>query len=234
MLFRKFRFITILVFISAITVTLMNCKTSSSKTNNSPGRPSFENTFKPIGGFYPGRVIQYNGKLLIGPNSENSSVIQTDYNLGNAHTITLDADNVTSGSQSFDNNLWENCALGTWPNCTTGSKLEGIDYMYAGCNTTDGSASTSLSGTGCTSAGGTEILFVLGYTKTHGDPDDGGYQSNFSTSDTTSPFVFKRIGQISAAGNRTFRTMSIVIFKGKIYQIQQLSCVMAKMMPVLV
>jgi hypothetical protein len=154
-----------------------------------------------------GQVVQYNGKLLIGPNNTDSGMFQVDINLQNSVPISLDADSVTAGNQAFAPPLVE----------SGGEALNGIDYFYAGCYSTNGAVNTALTGAACTTATGTEYLFVLGY-KTG---TASGYQSNWNTTNTTSPFIFNHITGLSAYAGLTYRAMSIVIFKGYVYQASQ-------------
>lgn len=163
-----------------------------------------------------GQVIKYNNKLLIGPNDDDSGLFMTDINLTNSTSITLDADDGTAGNQPFkgDATTYIPPNDGVYEHGTT--YLGGIDYFYAGCYSSDGSVNTLLSGADCSNAGGTEYLFVLGYVT-----EDGGYQSNWLTTDTTSPFIFKHIEGFSNAAGLTYRAMSIAIFKGWVYQASQ-------------
>jgi len=178
-----------------------------------------------------GQVVKYNDKLLIGPNYTDSGLFQVDNNLTNSVSIILDADNGTAGSQPFRGNatpntppslgVWESCrsGYGTWPNCTQGNYLAGIDYFYAGCyDSSSPFASSTLTGSSCTAAGGTEYLMILGYVTS---ATNQGYQSNWNTTSTTSPFSFAHVLGLSNYQQRTYRAMSAVIFKGYVYQASQ-------------
>ncbi len=155
-----------------------------------------------------GQVIQYNGKLVIGPNDVDSGLFQTDINMQNATSIIFDADKTSPTTyEAFAPPLIES---GT-------DTLNGIDYMFSGCYDSTGAANTRLTAAACTAAGGTEYLFVLGYKTGTAT----GYQSNWNTTDTVSPFAFDHITGLSNSATRTFRAMSIVIFKGWVYQASQ-------------
>lgn len=125
-------------------------------------------------------------------------------------------------NQSAVVSLWESCDTGggTWPDCTRGNNLlVGVDYMYAGCyDTSSPFAATNLTGSACTTAGGTEYLFVVGFNTT---ANTNGYQSNWNTTNTASPFVFNHVTGLSNASDRTYRAMSAVVFKGYVYQASQ-------------
>ena len=178
-----------------------------------------------------GQAFVYNGKLHIGPNATYTGVFETDINMTNSTTITLDADNVTAGNQAFQGSaaapyipatnpggVWETCITGTWPACTTGNYLAGIDRLIAACFSATGTVDTALTGTACTVAGGTEYLFVLGYNTTAGTT---GYNTNWNTTGTISPFIFNRRSGLSQAATFTFRAMSFAVFKGWLYQASQ-------------
>ncbi|MDH5720934.1 MAG: Ig-like domain-containing protein [Spirochaetia bacterium] len=158
-----------------------------------------------------GLVFTYNGKLMIGPNDTDSGIFQVDVDMLNSQTITLDADNVTAGNQAFAPPLLED---------PTGNILAGIDYFYAGCYSDTLNLDSTLTGTDCSTAGGSEYLFTLGYN-TDNAGGSVGYNSNWNTTNITSPFVFNHITGLSSNVTRTFRAMSIVIFKGWIYQASQ-------------
>ena len=176
-----------------------------------------------------GQVVKYNDKLLIGPNYTDSGLFQVDNNLTSSVSIVLDADNGTTGSQPFRGNatpytppslgVWESCSTGTWPSCSAGNYLGGIDYFYAGCyDSSSPFASSTLTGAACTTAGGTEYLMILGYVTS---ATNQGYQSNWNSTSTTSPFSFAHVLGLSNYSNRTYRAMSAVIFKGYVYQASQ-------------
>jgi hypothetical protein len=116
--------------------------------------------------------------------------------------------------------VYESCQTGTLPDCTAGNILSGVDYMYAGCYRSSPAAgySTTLTGSACTDVGGTEYLFFVGFIQS---APSVGYQSNWYTTDTTTPFSFTHIQGLSQAATRTFRAMSVVIFKGWVYQAAQ-------------
>jgi hypothetical protein len=179
-----------------------------------------------------GQVVLYNGKLLIGPNDTDSGLFQTEINLSNATTIELDANNANNNpsqtNDGFNSSIVESCLFAgdTYPACANNNMLSGIDYLYTGCYSSDGSANTSLSGPACTNDGGTEYLFVLGFDTNHNangtdTSTNKGYQSNWNTTNKTSPFIFNHIANLSSSFGRTFRAMSMVIFKGWIYQASQ-------------
>ncbi len=181
---------------------------------------------------YSGQVVKYNQKLLIGPNAVDSGLYQVDYNLGSPVNITLDSDNITTGQQPFrgnatpnnppSNGTWESCSTGTWPSCTAGNYLSGIDYFYAGCFTTGSPwIDSTLTGQDCTDAGGTEYLMILGYDTTVGSGASNGYQSNWTSTSTTTPFTFSHLMGLSNYGSRTFRAMNVVMYKGWVYQASQ-------------
>lgn len=162
-----------------------------------------------------GQIVVYNDKLLIGPNDSNSALFQTEYNLTGAVNITLDADSITSGYQAFQG-IYESCSSGTWPNCTAGNILAGIDNMYAACYHDTNAIDSTLTGAAC-SAVGTEYVFVVGYLTSAPE----GYQTNWYTTNKISPYVFTRTEGVSHAGDLTYRAMSVATFKAWVYQAQQ-------------
>lgn len=227
-----------------------------------------------------GQVIIYNNKLVIGPNNYDSGLFQTNIDLTNSSSVTLDADNGFAGNQPFGRRTLTGTLSGTNASTTVNGSgtsfttevvagqyikigsanyvqvtvvtdnvtmtvasalsatqtnqaatvairedtagnnmLAGIDYMYAGCyDDTSPYASTTLTGTNCTSAGGTEYLFIVGFNTT---ATTSGYQSNWNTTSTTSPFVFNHLTGFSNSATRTYRAMSAIIYKGWVYQASQ-------------
>ncbi|MDH4200257.1 MAG: hypothetical protein OEV66_07765, partial [Spirochaetia bacterium] len=174
-----------------------------------------------------GQVLVYNGKLLVGPNNTDSGLFETNINMTNATSITLDSDSVAAGFQPFRGNattnpppllgIFEDCAAG---NCSTGNNyLAGIDYLYGACYTSGSPfVDSSLTGVACVNAGGTEYLFVLGYNTT---ATTTGYQSNWNTTNKVSPFIFTHVTGLSNAASRTYRAMNARVFKGWVYQASQ-------------
>jgi hypothetical protein len=116
--------------------------------------------------------------------------------------------------------VYESCQTGTLPDCTEGNILSGVDYMYAGCYRSSPAAgySTTLTGSACTDVGGTEYLFILGFVQT---TPNVGYQSNWYTTDTTTPFSFGHLTGFSNYQDRTYRAMSVGMFKGWVFQASQ-------------
>jgi hypothetical protein len=66
-------------------------------------------------------------------------------------------------------------------------------------------------------AGGTEYHVILGYKVDATNP----YRSAWVTSSKASPFVYTRIGTLSSYTGKTFRAMSVALFKGWFYQASQ-------------
>lgn len=161
-----------------------------------------------------GQVVKYNDKLLIGPNDADTGLFMTELNMQNPENIILDSKHNVAGIQPFkDNAKTRVYESGSIP-------LAGIDYMYAACahNVLGKEIDHTLSGTACTAAGGTERLYIVGYTE---DPNSC-YQSVWITEDKISPFTFKHIQKVGCVAKKSFRAMSLRMFQGYIYQASQM------------
>jgi len=166
--------------------------------------PVWEDPFDDASTAFPtvaGQALKYKGKLLIGPNNIDSALYQMDYNMDNAVTIMLDAYDGIADNQSFQYDS---------------AYANGIDYMYAACN--GGSSKKSeYTGQECVDDGGTERLYIVGY-KTNAST---GYRSIWMSDDNSTPFIFSRSDNLSHYSNKTFRAMSMRLFRGYVYTATQ-------------
>ncbi len=148
-----------------------------------------------------GMIFQYNGKLYVGPNVAETAVFEMSADMSTFATVTIDGDGTIGAPFASFIGL---------PN-VSGNNLAGIDAFYSGCA---GASSTTLTGSDCTGAGGTEYNVIGGYNT------GGSYQSMWTTTDTSSPWTYTQRSSFEFNVN-TLRAMSMRIFKDQLYVASQ-------------
>lgn len=149
-----------------------------------------------------GQVFVYDDKVYIGPNSTHDAIFEIDYAGATTTSLTLDADGTTGAPEEPFKN-YSSAYSGT---------IDGIDLFYAGC--VGGTSYASYTGTACTGAGGTEMLFLGAYNSV------GNYRSFWQTSDKSSSvatFTFAEGGSTVSTGGVTYRSTGFMVFKEWLY-----------------
>ena len=178
------------------------------------GGPVFENPFND--GATGGLVVQYDGKLYIGPDINASKLFETNLEMTAAQTITLDADG-TVGLPYEDFNgfvtRFSGCdtAFGNPPGptekCAIQYPIWGVDTIYGACI---GAGNPTLTGSACTSAGGVERLFIGGLNT------QGFYKSFWITGDKsslTTTFTFTEAYSGDTGGGFAYRSSNMLVFR---------------------
>ncbi len=176
---------------------------SSGIPQNFDGGPVYEDPFNDA--VTAGQIVRYDGKLYVGPSTTHGAIFEMSYDMGSSTTITLDADPSLTGAQSFLD------VLSQYSVYNSDNSVEGIDMLYSACI---GATPTSLTGTDCTAAGGTENLFI-GSRNLQGMYRSFWHTSNKSSSGLT--FVFTEKGNGFDAGNVTFRSTGMFAFKDQLF-----------------
>ncbi|MDH5656857.1 MAG: hypothetical protein OEZ34_13170, partial [Spirochaetia bacterium] len=149
------------------------------------------------------KLFTYDDRVYAGPNDAQGAVFRFKHDLSATATTTLDGDNVTAGDQSFY--LLPNAS--GWP-------LWGADFFLPGCL---GAADHTLSGTACSSAGGSQALFTTGYVQ----PSKGAYNSVWMTQDGGGSATSFRLGYEEISGffnsGASPSASSIGLFKDQLY-----------------
>lgn len=170
---------------------------SGGTPQNFDAGPVFSNPFND--NVKTGQIFVYGGKLYVGPSTSHGSIFEMSYDMGTSTTITLDGDGTAGAPYTTFAGLAN----------ASGTNLGGIDYFYSGCT---GASPATLTGTGCSGAGGTEISVIGGYITS-----GGNYQSAWlSNNPSGSTWTFSQTSGLETGGN-ALRSMAMGLFKDQLY-----------------
>ena len=170
-----------------------------------------------------GTIVIYDGKLYIGADKNSTKLFETDYGLTTSQTITLDADGVTGlPASSFDGYLTRftgcNTTFSNPPTagqaCSPRNAVQGVDTLYAAC--VGGTSTPVLTGSACTSAGGTEYM-IIGAKRTQSNANTRSFFYSTNKSSATTTFTFTEGFTGDAGGGVAFRAMNTIMFKDYLF-----------------
>ncbi|MDH5716237.1 MAG: Ig-like domain-containing protein [Spirochaetia bacterium] len=149
------------------------------------------------------KLFTYDDRVYAGPNDAQSQVFRFAHDLSGTANTDLDGDLVTAGNQSFYD----------LPNAS-GSLLKGIDFFLPACL---GAQPHNLTGAACSTAGGTQALFVSGYI----EPSKANYESIWQTNDGGGNTTGFRMGfeELSGflSGGASPMMASALVYKDQLY-----------------
>ena len=154
--------------------------------------------------------VEYDNKIYLGTNDASTKLFEMDKSFISIQNIYIDADGIEGAPvQDFNGYLSYYSGCNTSP-CDT--PINGVDTLYAAC--TGGSSTPGLTGDECSSAGGTETLYIGAFNTI------GNYRSYWKTNDVSSSnktFTFTEKPIPDAGGAMAFRTFNINIFKEQLW-----------------
>lgn len=158
-----------------------------------------------------GMIVNYDGKLYLGADWNSTKLFEVDYGLTSSQTITLDADGTPGAPiEDFYDYLsyYSGCSYGFPCN----DEIKGVDTLYAAC--VGGTSSPEMTGSACTTAGGTDTLFIGALNVI------GNYKSFWYTNDktdTTTTFTFSEERNPDSGGGAAYRSTVFIVFKDQLW-----------------
>jgi hypothetical protein len=158
-------------------------------------------------------IVRYDSKLYLGTDSTSAKLFEVDYGLTTSQLILVDADGVAGAPvEDFDGYLsyYSGCNTANPPACNVA--INGVDALYAAC--VGGTSTPDMTGSACTTAGGTETLFIGALNTT------GYYKSFWHTTDkssSTTTFTFTEGRNPDSGGAAAYRSTVFVLFKDQLW-----------------
>ena len=158
-------------------------------------------------------IVRYDSKLYLGTDSTSAKLFEVDYGLTTSQLILVDADGVAGAPvQDFDGYLayYSGCSTANPPACNVA--INGVDALFAAC--VGGTSTPDMTGDACTTAGGTETLFIGALNTT------GNYKSFWHTTDkssSTTTFTLTEARNPDTGGAAAYRSTVFVMFKDQLW-----------------